>query len=623
MAATGCDEEAWLYDGVDTGFARNLRRGTFTRISDGPKAHRNDVWMRKTIVAPLAAAALVVVGYAIISAAPKAAMAMSQASDTVEEAAAAKPAAANVTAEVPESSCPGADEQGNCVKSKCCKEPGQRCFAKNEFWAECMSDCVPGPNLLDVGSSDPWSCKALGEVAPGEPKKCAAQGANCAAAQCCEELSMQCYAKNDTYGTCKPACVPGMDLGDADDWKPWTCKELGPRSKSPAEWIPKKCAHSFENCVTSQCCGETGMQCYLQNPYYGQCKSYCTPTQWDKCNTIGPRTPKLASAIMNSKGKVGPWVEKRCAKGWGNCASSKCCAAVGTTCYSKDSNYAACRATCNSSAIDPSDNSTWECKELGPRSYGLATKGYPSLYCITLYMPEHYEGPLLKSVLKRNAGIFQCDGYDVFAATNDTLGVSADGITVESLIIPKINVGLSQDGTAGNAKLFMAVWDKVIAGGRHQFYDWTVKADPDAVVLPWRLRSHMEAHVGEHVYVVNCNKVPNSPNFPMMFGAVEVFSQSAMMAYAANSWKCGKQLPWKMWGEDYYMTHCMDYVGVGRIADFGVVGDNMCTGAHCEDQSIASFHPFKTVSSWNECWDTANGHPPAPPTKEMTFKQQK
>jgi len=220
----------------------------------------------------------------------------------------------------------------------------------------------------------------------------------------------------------------------------------------------------------------------------------------------------------------------------------------------------------------------------------------------------------MKSQIQRNAGIFACDGYDVFAAENDTLGTTKDGITVKANLIPEISVGISQDGTAGNSKLFMAVWDKIIAMGRFRNYDWTIKVDPDAVLLPWRLRSHMAPHTGEKVYVVNCNKFPQSPNFPMMYGALEVFSKNAMEAYAEGSWKCGTQLPWKLWGEDYYMTHCMDFLSVGRIGDFSVLGDNMCVGAHCGDTNTASFHPFKNENDWIMCWDVANGlPPPAPP----------
>jgi len=249
----------------------------------------------------------------------------------------------------------------------------------------------------------------------------------------------------------------------------------------------------------------------------------------------------------------------------------------------------------------------WDCTAKGPESWGLATKGYPSLYCISLYMPSSYEGSIINVQLNRSAGIFACDGYDLIAAEDVIVGTSTDGILVKTLVIPKIEVGVSQDGTAGNAKLFMAMWDAIIAGKRFRDYDWTIKADPDAVLIPWRIRDHMRPHISENVYVVNCNAFPSSPNFPMMYGSVEIFSSAAMIAYAEGSWRCGQDLPWGGWGEDYYMTHCMDYVGVGRISDFSVVGDNVCTGASCADGQ-ASFHPYKTEVEWVKCWDQANGY---------------
>jgi len=134
-----------------------------------------------------------------------------------------------------------------------------------------------------------------------------------------------------------------------------------------------------------------------------------------------------------------------------------------------------------------------------------------------------------------------------------------------------------------------------------------VKVDPDAVLMADRLRKHMAPHTGANVYVVNCNAFPNSPNFPMMYGATEVFSLSAMRAYAAGSTRCGTQLPWKAWGEDYFMTHCMDLLGVARVLDTQVLGDNMCTGANCADGWTAAFHPFKSIESWMLCLSQATG----------------
>jgi len=505
-----------------------------------------------------------------------------------------------------------------CLKSKCCKDPGMQCHTKNAFWAQCMAECVPGPNVRDQVSNSAWECKKLGERTAGEPKQCSDDGEDCSSTKCCNSGGTQCFEKNEFWATCKPQCTPGPDL-TAEDSKPWSCKRLGPRTMGAAPWVETKCANTGENCEMKGCCQDEGHQCYKKGPGWSQCRPSCKKgeklqawdTPWD-CTPFGPRTPAFEKSEQPASGQVAKWVEEKCSEEGENCLDSKCCHGVGEQCYRKSEFWGSCKPSCDT-APDPNDgNKSWSCETVGPKSWGLAIKGWPSLYCFSLYMPSGYEGPLLKSVLKANAGIFHCDGYDVFAAEPDTLGTSEDGIEVKAIQIPKISVGVSQDGTAGNAKLFMAVWDKVIAGGRFRNYDWTIKVDPDAVLVPWRIRDHMRSHVGQKVYVVNCNKFPGSPNFPMMYGAVEVFSQSAMVQYAQNSWKCGKQLPWASWGEDYYMTHCMDFIGVGRIGDFGILGDNMCTGANCADGGIASFHPFKSEGLWMQCWGKATAPPPKP-----------
>mmetsp|Transcript_13202 Transcript_13202/g.28887 ORF Transcript_13202/g.28887 Transcript_13202/m.28887 type:complete len:629 (+) Transcript_13202:65-1951(+) len=497
----------------------------------------------------------------------------------------------------------------SCLKSKCCKEAGMQCYTKDDWWAQCLEDCIPGPNILDQTSPMPWACNKLGDRTPGEVKACSAIGEDCSSTKCCKEGGTQCFAKDDNYATCKPACVPGPDPFDTSP-DPWSCKILGPRAPGAPSWVKNTCAHQVEDCSAKGCCADPNHQCYRQTQYWAQCRETCTKGEkrnaweqpWD-CTEVGMRTPLLGESNEQTTGKVQKWVLDKCSSAGDNCLETQCCHAVGAQCYKKSDYWAACKYDCS---MEPDeDNTTWSCEKLGSQSIGLSIKGYPSLYCFSLFMPSSYENGLLKSQLEANAGIFQCDGYDVFAADPADLGKSKDGIEVKAIQIPKISVGVSQDGTAGNAKLFMAVWDKIIAGGRFRNYDWTIKVDPDAVLVPWRIRDHMAPHVGKNVYVVNCNKFPGSPNFPMMYGAVEIFSSAAMLAYASGSWKCGQQLPWGGWGEDYYMTHCMDFIGVGRIGDFGVLGDNMCTGANCADGGIASFHPFKDTDSWMQCWGQA------------------
>jgi len=67
---------------------------------------------------------------------------------------------------------------------------------------------------------------------------------------------------------------------------------------------PGKCSTSSleEDCRTTQCCSEPGMQCYRKNPWWATCRTSCTPGQinplekkqfqtvWD-CEPLGVRSP--------------------------------------------------------------------------------------------------------------------------------------------------------------------------------------------------------------------------------------------------------------------------------------------------------------------------------------------
>ena len=44
----------------------------------------------------------------------------------------------------------------------------------------------------------------------------------------------------------------------------------------------------------------------------------------------------------------------------------------------------------------------------------------------------------------------------------------------------------------------------------------------------------------------------------------------------------------EVYGQDDYMTHCLVHIGVGRIADFVSVGDNVCSGGSCADEAFSA-----------------------------------
>jgi len=218
-----------------------------------------------------------------------------------------------------------------------------------------------------------------------------------------------------------------------------------------------------------------------------------------------------------------------------------------------------------------------------------------------------YEAALMKAQLAKRAGIFNCDEYLVLSTDEPiTLGEGDFGPVTTHKFKPAV-ITTSKDGTSGNAKLFINAWDVVIKDGRWSNHTWIVKVDPDAVLIADRLRQHMAPHTGENAFVVNCNRFPNSPDFPMMYGALEVFSNKAIENFKNRLSEClndmGMMLP--SWGEDYFMTHCLDHIGVARISDWTVLGDNLCMGANCGDGASAAYHPFKDIKWWMKCWDQA------------------
>jgi len=222
--------------------------------------------------------------------------------------------------------------------------------------------------------------------------------------------------------------------------------------------------------------------------------------------------------------------------------------------------------------------------------------GTPSLFCVAVTRPDGYEPGLMKAQAMEHAGIFACDEYGVFSIRKFVI---ADGVV--TIPFTSAPVGISKDGTAGNAKLFMNVWNAVKDDARWRLHDFIVKADPDTVLVPERLRQHLSYHKGsERMYVKNCQKYQGA-GWPAMFGSLEVLSRGALQSYFASQQRCRNELPWQAWGEDLYMASCMDHLGVGSTADTGVLTDGVCTGSNCFNHWAAAYHPFKSKESWLGC----------------------
>merc|ERR1719215_1462547 len=160
------------------------------------------------------------------------------------------------------------------------------------------------------------------------------------------------------------------------------------------------------------------------------------------------------------------------------------------------------------------------------------------------------------------------------------------------------------------------------AQGKYKDHDWVIKADPDTVVLPDRLRVVLEPTQlprnpypppydpapGAGYFVPNCDKNADwgagwgaNGLWPMMFGSIEIISRDAMTNYFNKEGQCtGGIAGWEMMGEDRYLGLCFRKLHAGEI--FLRQGDGTCKGGSCGDGRFQAYHPYKDVGSWMKCW---------------------
>jgi len=296
-----------------------------------------------------------------------------------------------------------------------------------------------------------------------------------------------------------------------------------------------------------------------------------------------------------------------CVEGEGaSCQSAWCCKNPGQACYQSTDGTASCKYTCT-----PSDKD--QCLQLGARSWAPQLPGFPTLYCWQLTRPDGYEPGLVKEQVKRGAGIFDCDDFDVFSVIGDVpLGRTPRGRDVQTVYCEPHDVGRSKDDTAANTEIFLNAWDAVKARGSWGSHGWTIKMDPDAVVVPNRLRVHIMSAgtdgMEQSVFFRTCNLQPENPDYPMMYGALEAISRKALDTFFRDGDQCQHWLPMADYGEDLFITKCLQRLGVGALDDYSLVGDDRCKGGACWDHTFAAFHEFKNVDDWMRCWeDTLNG----------------
>lgn len=178
------------------------------------------------------------------------------------------------------------------------------------------------------------------------------------------------------------------------------------------------------------------------------------------------------------------------------------------------------------------------------------------------------------------------------------------GPDLEAIQFEDAEVGVSDVGFAANARLFYNAWMSIKADGRYGNFEWTIKVDPDAVLVPHRLWRTLSAHTGEQVFVNNCGMFEISA----LYGSLEAITKQGLDAFFQLGDRCMGML-WKPWGEDLYLQKCFEEIGVGGVTELGVVSDQRCWDSAipveqgCNDQEHPAFHPFKSLDNWTQCWN--------------------
>jgi len=243
----------------------------------------------------------------------------------------------------------------------------------------------------------------------------------------------------------------------------------------------------------------------------------------------------------------------------------------------------------------------------------------PTIFCWMLVTPETYEVDLLHLQLSKRS-LSGCDGFAVYSNVTISmlLGSSALGTGFNMLLGSsngKAWTGAMHfdtepwSGYSKNRPIFTEVWRQVFADGHYRLYDWTVKLDADAILIPEKLRSilhHRHPFPGA-AFLIAYNK---------MHGSLEVLSRGAMEAYAENPGACETNVASPR--EDEYLEACLVMLNVSRIIEPDILEDKAGYGHGSGSLSAeklwpcntskAAVHPVKDPALWPTCFDACAGN---------------
>jgi len=238
---------------------------------------------------------------------------------------------------------------------------------------------------------------------------------------------------------------------------------------------------------------------------------------------------------------------------------------------------------------------------------------HPSLFCFSLVALGTYEAGVLLKQQELHAGLFACDAHCVLS--NVTANVLfGDGpaasqvqvLTIDGWIWVPVRYGPHGHPHVLNTPVFQKAWDVIFAKGTYKDYDWTLKLDVDAVIVPPRVRNVLrwrpkDSH-GRYkpMYILNAGEDALGN---LLHGPIEALSRAAIEAFASGADRCRREISSTQSGEDFYVNRCMQLLKVPGVQDMRLLKDAYMWGEkHVECSSNeAVFHPLKSTSEWANC----------------------
>lgn len=123
------------------------------------------------------------------------------------------------------------------------------------------------------------------------------------------------------------------------------------------------------------------------------------------------------------------------------------------------------------------------------------------------------------------------------------------------------------------------------------------------------------------VYLRNCavNKFTPDDPYPghALHGPLEVLSNQAVVDFKGSLGRCEIKFKdtFTQWGEDWFLEHCLRFIGVMPVDSFSSIQDGDCaTVAWPCESAHAAFQPFKSQSGYLDCTANAMKNGTWPPT---------